>query len=137
MIIDKERIEVNGNMSSFGLNIKGELEEQHCCRIDLSNNISISDSGNFILFYNNWFAGPNKIFDYKNRLVKISYGYSGEEFYEFSYFGDFISGIVYQYSSLSPEYYSFSYENGRLVSASGPKGQFKVNYDIHGEVIRP
>lgn len=121
-------------MDIFGLTIKGELKEQHSCRIELSRHISISSSGNLILFNNISFTDPNKIFDYKNRLVKISFGYHNEEFFEFSYFGDYIFGIVYQYSSLSPEYYSFSYENGRLVSASGPNGNFKVIYDGYNDV---
>ena len=119
---------------TVGLTVKGELKEQYSCRIDVSRSLSVSSGGGLVLFSSEVVSNQQNYYDYKGRVVKIAFGYNGEEFFEFSYFGDYIANIMYKYESLSPEYFSISYENGKMSSISGPNGNFKVIYDGWGDV---
>ena len=115
---------------------KGELKELHSCKIDLSKHISISSEGGLILFDSSVVKNQQNFFDYKGRVVKIAFGYRGEIYFEFSYFGDYITNALYKYDTLEPEYFSFSYKDGKLDIVSGPNGQFKVIYTGYGDVER-
>lgn len=121
---------------TVGLTTKGELKEQYSCKVDISRRISISSSGNFVLFSAEVVSNQQNFYDYKGRIVKLAFGYHGEEYFEFSYFGDYITSICYKFETLSPEYFSLSYENGKIYRASGPYGEFKIIYDSWGDVSR-
>jgi hypothetical protein len=122
---------------TIGLTVKGELYEQYSCKVDLSRSLSISGRGGFILFSHYTCGNLRYTYDYKNRVVRIDFGdNSNVEYFEFSYFGDYIANIVYRYCSLSPEYFSFTYNNGRIAQANGPNGNFKIVYDSYNDVVR-
>lgn len=118
------------------ISTKGQLKENGTCPVSLSRQVSISSNGDLVLFSAEVVSNQNNIYDHKGRIARMEFGYHGEEFFEFSYFGDYIANIYYKFESLSPEYVSLNYENGKIISGSGPNGMVKVIYDSYNNIIR-